>query len=83
MTIRAIDPWVNVSMGEQKPPEYLIRVKEDYFKGGDEFFKNIEASALVEEMDACGVEKEDQESHVLQLLLNASTGGRSAAFLAG
>lgn len=57
MTIRAIDPWVNVSMGEQKPPEFLIRVKEDYFKGGDEFFKNIEAGALVEEMDACGVEK--------------------------
>ncbi len=57
MTLRAIDPWVNVTMGEQKPPEYLIRVKEDYFKGGDEFFQNIEVDALVDQMDAAGVEK--------------------------
>jgi hypothetical protein len=32
--VRAIDCWVNVTMGEQKPPEYPIRVKEDCFKGG-------------------------------------------------
>jgi len=57
MTLRAIDPWVNVSMGEQKPPEYLVRVKEDYFKGGDEFFKNIEVGPLIDDMDAAGVEK--------------------------
>ena len=29
MTIRAIDPWVNVNMGDAPPPEYLVRVKED------------------------------------------------------
>jgi hypothetical protein len=57
MAIRAIDPWVNVNMGEQRPPEYLIRVKEDYFKGGDEFFKNIEVEQLIDDMDAAGVEK--------------------------
>ena len=57
MSLRAIDCWVNVSMGEQKPPEYLVRVKEDYFKGGDEFFRNIEPEQLIDEMDAAGVEK--------------------------
>ncbi len=57
MSVRAIDCWVNVTMGEQKPPDYLIRVKEDYFKGGDEFFKNIELDALLADMDAIGVEK--------------------------
>ena len=35
---RAIDCWVNVTMGEVEPPEYLRRVKEDYFKAGEEFF---------------------------------------------
>ncbi len=55
--MRAIDPWVNVTMGEQEPPEFLVRVKEDYFKGGDEFFKNIEPEALLADMDAVGVEK--------------------------
>lgn len=57
LSVRAIDCWVNVTMGEQKPPDYLIRVKEDYFKGGDEFFKNLEPAALVDEMDAAGVAK--------------------------
>jgi predicted TIM-barrel fold metal-dependent hydrolase len=55
--VRAIDCWVNVTMGEQKPPDYLIRVKEDYFKGGDEFFRNLEPDALLEQMDRAGVEK--------------------------
>jgi predicted TIM-barrel fold metal-dependent hydrolase len=57
MAARAIDLWVNVTMGEQEPPEYLVRVKEDYFKGGDEFFRNIEPERLIADMDAAGVEK--------------------------
>lgn len=57
MTIRAIDPWVNVNMGEQAPPSWLLRVKEDYFRAGSEFLANIEVDALVEEMDAVGLEK--------------------------
>jgi predicted TIM-barrel fold metal-dependent hydrolase len=44
-------------MGEQKPPDYLVRVKEDYFKGGDEFFKNLEPDALLAQMDRFGLEK--------------------------
>lgn len=57
MAIRAIDPWVNVNMGEAPPAEYLIRVKEDYFKAGEEFFQSIEAEKLVADMDEAGIEK--------------------------
>jgi uncharacterized protein len=57
MTTRAIDPWVNVNMGEQAPPEWLVRVKEDYFRGGEEFFKNIPPAKLLADMDEVGVEK--------------------------
>jgi len=57
MSVRAIDCWVNVTMGEHAPPEYLVRVKEDYFKGGDEFFRNLEPQELVDQMDEAGVEK--------------------------
>ena len=57
MSVRASDLWVNVNMGDVAPPEYLVRVKEDYFKGGDEFFRNLEPASLIEEMDAAGVEK--------------------------
>ena len=35
---RAIDCWVNVTMGETKHVAHLKRAKEDYFKAGDEFF---------------------------------------------
>jgi hypothetical protein len=56
MSARAIDLWVNVTMGEQEPPEFLVRVKEDYFKGGDDFFQNIEPDRLIADMDESGVE---------------------------
>ncbi len=39
MKLRAIDPWVNVNMGDQVPPEFMVRVKEDYFREGSVFFK--------------------------------------------
>ncbi|MEZ5167033.1 MAG: hypothetical protein R2695_11300 [Acidimicrobiales bacterium] len=35
----------------------MIRVKEDYFKGGDSFLKSPELPELLEHMDANGVEK--------------------------
>lgn len=44
-------------MGEQAPPPWLIRVKEDYFRGGDEFLQNISPEQLLADMDAAGVEK--------------------------
>jgi len=56
--MRAIDGLVNVDFGDvAKQPEYMVRVKEDYFKGGDDFFRSPELNELIENMDANGVEK--------------------------
>ncbi len=54
---RAIDCLVNVDFGDQKQPEWMIRVKEDYFKGGDSFLKSPDLHELIEDMDANGVTK--------------------------
>ncbi len=54
---KAIDCWINVDMGDFDPPEYLIRVKEDYLKGGDGFFRSFEPEDLIPEMDRLGVER--------------------------
>ena len=51
MTVKAIDPWVNVSMGAMVDTPFMQKVKEEYFKAGDDFFRNIEADELVELMD--------------------------------
>ncbi len=52
-----IDGWVNVSMGDSKPPEYLVRVKEDYLKQGDSFFRSYDPPELLDLMDSLGVAK--------------------------
>ena len=44
-------------MGAGRPPEWLKRVKEDYFKAGDDFLKSYTPAELLETMDAAGVEK--------------------------
>lgn len=54
---RAHDMLTNVDMGEMKPPEWMIRVKEDTFKGGGSFLANRELDEVLEEMDALGVER--------------------------
>ena len=54
---RAIDCLVNVDMGDMKPPEWMIRVKEDTFKGGDSFLKSPELPELLDDLDANGVER--------------------------
>src|SRR5271157_5873024 len=55
--LRAIDGWVNVNMGELGRPDYLVQVKENYFKGGDEFFKNLSLEETLAQMDEAGVER--------------------------
>ena len=55
--MRAIDCLVNVDMGDHKQPEWMLRVKEDYFKAGDSFLKSPELPELLEDMDAHGVER--------------------------
>lgn len=54
---RAIDCLVNVDFADQELPAWMTRVKEDYFKGGDSFFKSPELSELIEDMDRTGVER--------------------------
>ena len=55
--MRAIDCLVNVDLGAGKRPDWLVRVKEDYFKAGDSFFESPELPELLADMDANGVEK--------------------------
>ncbi len=57
MARRAIDCLINVDLGDQKPPDWMVRVKEDYFKGGDSFFKSPELNELLDQMDANGIER--------------------------
>jgi len=54
---RAIDGLVNVDFADRKMPDWMVRVKEDYFKGGDSFFRSPELNELLEDMDAHGVER--------------------------
>ena len=58
MTLRAIDLWVNTSMlGGGPAPKWLLKVKDDYFKAGDDFLKEQSAEEVLAAMDRCGVEK--------------------------
>ncbi len=54
---RAIDCLVNVDLGDQKPPDWMIRVKEDTFRAGDSMLASRELPELIDEMDAQGVER--------------------------
>ena len=54
---RAIDCLVNVDFGDQGQPEWMVRVKDDYFKGDDSFFTQPELPELLDDMDANGVER--------------------------
>jgi predicted TIM-barrel fold metal-dependent hydrolase len=54
---RAIDCLVNVDLGDMPQPEWMIRVKEDYFKAGDSFLQSPELPELLDAMDAHGVER--------------------------
>ena len=38
-------------------PDWMVRVKEDYFKGGESFFTSPELPELLDDMDANGVER--------------------------
>ena len=52
---KAIDCLVNVDLGDTVPPEWLVRVKEDTFQGGDAFLRSVESPELLDDMDANGV----------------------------
>jgi predicted TIM-barrel fold metal-dependent hydrolase len=54
---RAHDLLVNTDMGDVKQPEWMVRVKEDYFKAGESMFASRELGELLGEMDEQGVER--------------------------
>ena len=54
---RAHDLLVNTDMGDMKQPEWMVRVKEDYFKAGESMFTSRELAELLDEMDRMGVER--------------------------
>ena len=53
---RAIDCLVNVDFADREMPDWMTRVKDDYFKGSFDF-SSPELDQLLEDMDAQGVEK--------------------------
>ncbi|HEV8711523.1 MAG TPA: amidohydrolase family protein [Candidatus Binatia bacterium] len=57
--VRAIDCWVNVSVGSsrERAPDYAARTAEGYFKRSKDFFKTFSAEELIAIMDQVGVEK--------------------------
>jgi predicted TIM-barrel fold metal-dependent hydrolase len=54
---RAIDCLVNVGFADELHPDWMVRVKEDYFKQGESMFTSRELPELLDEMDEMGVEK--------------------------
>ena len=55
--MRAIDCWVNVNMGAMGRPAYLEQVAKNYFKQGEDFFRDYSIDETIELMDRLGVEK--------------------------
>jgi predicted TIM-barrel fold metal-dependent hydrolase len=54
---RAHDCLINVHFGDQEQPEWMFRVKDEYFKRNDTIFGKWEMAQVLEEMDANGVER--------------------------
>ena len=58
MTQRVIDGLVNVHFGEtEQQPTWMLKVRDDYFKGPASMFAAVDLDELLEEMDAQGVQK--------------------------
>ncbi|MEV0355543.1 amidohydrolase family protein [Nocardia sp. NPDC050697] len=55
---RVIDGLVNVHFGEvERQPDWMLKVRDDYFKGPKSMFAQPELDELIDEMDEQGVEK--------------------------
>ncbi|SBS72175.1 Amidohydrolase 2 [uncultured Mycobacterium sp.] len=58
MTRKVIDGLVNVHFGEtEQQPTWMLKVRDDYFKGPASMFAPVDMAELLEEMDAQGVQK--------------------------
>ena len=55
---RVIDCLVNVHFGEtEKQPTWMLKVRDDYFKGPESMFAPVDMAELLDEMDEHGVRK--------------------------
>ena len=54
---RAIDLLCNTDMGDFEPPDWMVRVKEDYFKKGAGRFPSRDLGEMIDEMDATGTKR--------------------------
>ena len=53
-----IDGLVNVHFGEtEQQPTWMLKVRDDYFKGPKSMFAPVDLDELLEEMDEQGVQK--------------------------
>jgi predicted TIM-barrel fold metal-dependent hydrolase len=58
VTHNVIDGLVNVHFGEtDQQPSWMLKVRDDYFKGPESMFAPVELSELIDEMDEQGVRK--------------------------
>jgi predicted TIM-barrel fold metal-dependent hydrolase len=58
MAWRAIDCLVNVHFGEtEKQPSWMLKVRDDYFKGPESMFGPVELAELLDEMNEQNVQK--------------------------
>ncbi|WP_280256479.1 amidohydrolase family protein [Nocardia abscessus] len=51
------DCLVNVHFGEREQPTWMLKVRDDYFKGGSSMYAQVDLTELLDEMDEQGVEK--------------------------
>jgi predicted TIM-barrel fold metal-dependent hydrolase len=54
---KVIDGLVNVHFGEREQPNWMLKVRDDYFKGPASLYTQVELGELTGEMDEHGVEK--------------------------
>ena len=54
---RAHDLLCNTDMGDFEPPDWMVRVKEDYFKKGAGRFPSRELNEMLDEMDATATKR--------------------------
>ena len=73
MTARAIDCLVNVHFGEtEQQPTWMLKVRDDYFKGPKSMFAPVDLGELLEEMDEQWVQK----AILIDSIANPSTTAR-------
>ncbi|OBH10778.1 amidohydrolase family protein [Mycobacterium sp. E3247] len=76
MNDKVIDCLVNVHFGEaESQPTWMLKVRDDYFKGPESMFAPVDLSELLAEMDEQGVHK----AILMDSLTNPSTTARKFA----